>query len=204
MSPHHLDDRLLLAISHLAGGTPWLHSAMVDYTTYGVVLFGILLLAGLVLTRGAPDRTLAAIGWAGLAVPLAVALNQPIGRAVGEARPYISHPHLVVLVQRTSDFSFPSDHAVMAGAATAGLLLVSWRLGALAGALAALLAFSRVYVGAHYPWDVVVGLALGAAVTTSGWLLLRRPLTAVSHWLRRVPLVRDVFDEQPDPAPAVT
>jgi undecaprenyl-diphosphatase len=204
MSLHHLDDRLLLAISHLAGGTPWLHPAMIDYTRYGVVLFGLLLLAGLVLARSAPDRTLAAIGWAGLAVPLAVALNQPIGRAVGEGRPYVSHPYLVVLVQRTSDFSFPSDHAVMAGAATAGLLLVSWRLGALAGALAALLAFSRVYVGAHYPWDVVVGLVLGAAVTTSGWLLLRRPLTVVSHWLRRRPLVHHVFDEQPDPAPAVT
>jgi undecaprenyl-diphosphatase len=204
MSPHHLDDRLLLAINHLSGGTPWLHSAMVDYTTYAVVLFGVLLLAGLVLARGASDRRLAAIGWAGLAVPLAVALNPPIGRAVGEARPYVSHPHLIVLVQRTSDFSFPSDHAVMAGAVTAGLLLVSWRLGALAGALAALLAFSRVYVGAHYPWDVVVGLALGVGVTTSGWFLLRRPLTAVSHWLRRRPLVCQLFDEQPDPAPAVT
>jgi hypothetical protein len=124
MSLHHLDDRLLLAISHLAGGTPWLHPAMIDYTRYGVVLFGLLLLAGLVLARSAPDRTLAAIGWAGLAVPLAVALNQPIGRAVGEGRPYVSHPYLVVGVPRTSDLSIPSDHPVKAGAAPAGLLRV--------------------------------------------------------------------------------
>jgi undecaprenyl-diphosphatase len=204
MSPHHLDDRLLLAINHLAGTTPWLHTAMIDYTTYGVVLFVVLLATGLVLARGRSDRTLAAIGWAGLAVPLAVVLNQPIGRAVGEARPYVSHPNLAVLVHRTSDFSFPSDHAVMAGAATAGLLLVSWRLGALAGAFAALLAFSRVYVGAHYPWDVVAGLALGAAVAAGGWLLLRRPLTTVTRWLRRRPLVRRVFDERTATTPVVT
>jgi membrane-associated phospholipid phosphatase len=196
MSPHHLDDRLLLAINHLAGATGWLHAAMVDLTTYAVVLFAVLLLAALILTRGRSDRTLAAAGGAGLAVPLAVALNQPVGRAVGETRPYVAHPHLLVLVQRTSDFSFPSDHAVMAGAATAGLLLVSWRLGTLAGVLAAVLAFSRVYVGAHYPWDVVVGLALGAGVTIIGWLALRVPLTAASGWLRHRPLVRQVFDEE--------
>ena len=40
-------------------------------------------------------------------------------------RPYQTHPWLLVLASRTSDFSFPSDHAVMAGAVAAGLLLVS-------------------------------------------------------------------------------
>jgi membrane-associated phospholipid phosphatase len=120
-----------------------------------------------------------------------------------EARPYATHPHLVVLASRTSDFSFPSDHAVMAGAVASGLLLVSRRLGLVAVAAAVLMAFSRVYIAAHYPWDVLAGLALGAAVALLGWLVLRRPLTALSAWLRHQPGVRSVFAEVPRPAAGV-
>jgi undecaprenyl-diphosphatase len=130
-----------------------------------------------------------------VATLLAVAVNQPVGRQVAEARPYVTHPHLLVLATRTSDFSFPSDHAVMAGAAAAGVLLVSRRLGLAAAALAVLMACTRVYIAAHYPWDVVAGLALGAAVSVLGWLVLRGLLTALTAWLRRLPGLRTVFAE---------
>ena len=85
----------------------------------------------------------------------------------------------------------------MAGAVAAGLLLVSRRLGLVAAVAALLMAFSRVYIAAHYPWDVLAGLALGAAVAPLGWLLLRRPLTALTGWLRSLPGVRAGFAEQP-------
>lgn len=42
-----------------------------------------------------------------------------------------------------------------------------------------LLAFSRVYIAAHYPHHVLAGLLLGAAVSLVGYLVLRRPLTAL-------------------------
>jgi len=76
----------------------------------------------------------------------------------------------------------------MAGAAAAGLLLYSQRLGIVAGAAALLLAFSRVYIAAHYPHDVLAGIAVGAAVTVIGWWLLARPLTALVDWAQRTRL----------------
>jgi membrane-associated phospholipid phosphatase len=148
---------------------------------------------------------LAAAGWAPVATLIAVALNQPLGRLVGEARPYVTHPHILRLAAPTSDFSFPSDHAVMGGAVAVGLLLANRRLGLVAAVLALVLAFARVYIGAHYPWDVLGGLTFGAAVTGLGWLLLRRPLTTLTRWLRGQPGVRNWFGQtrQPDGSNAV-
>ncbi len=56
-----------------------------------------------------------------------------------------------------------------------------------------LMAFTpRVYVAAHYPWDVLAGLILDAGVTVLGWLILRVPLTELAAWLRRQPGVRSL------------
>ena len=179
-----LDDSLMVDVNHLAWHTAWLHTPLVDYAHYGVVLFAALLLGGVFLARNSPSRRLAAAGWTPLAMFIALGLNQPLGRWVAEPRPYQTHPWLLVLASRTSDFSFPSDHAVMAGAVAAGLLLVSHWLGTIASVAAGVMAFSRVYIGAHYPWDVVGGLLLAAVVTVLGWLLLQKPLTALTEWLR--------------------
>ena len=68
------------------------------------------------------------------------------------------------------DWSFPSNHATIASATAVGLAL-AWRaLLPWVAALASLMVFSRVFVGVHYPRDVVVGLLLGAVVA---WLVVR-------------------------------
>lgn len=190
-----LDDRLFFAINSFARHTGWLHDPMLAYANYGVVLFGVLLAAGLALTRHEPTRHLAAAGWAGLGTLLAVAVNQPLTHLFSEARPYTTHPHAFLLASRSSDYSFPSDHAVMVGAAAAGIWLVSDRLGLIATCAAMLMAFTRVYIGAHYPWDVITGLAVGAAVILLGWLLLSTPLVAITGWLRHQPGLRSMFSE---------
>src|ERR671933_2247038 len=92
-----LDDRLLLDVNDLARHTPWLHGPVLGYATYGVVLFAALLLAGVVLHRADDDRRLARAGWACVATVGAVALNQPLVSGFAEARPYTTHPDLLVL-----------------------------------------------------------------------------------------------------------
>jgi undecaprenyl-diphosphatase len=76
----------------------------------------------------------------------------------------------------------------MAGAVAVGLLLVDRRLGLLATVLALLMAFARVYVGAHYPFDVIAGLLVGGAVTTIGWIVVRHPMRLLVDALCRTPL----------------
>jgi len=81
-------------------------------------------------------------------------------------RPERAGVPVVARAPASGALSFPSNHAVNAGAAAA-VLSVAYPGGAFAFAgIAALIAYSRVYVGAHYPGDALGGLALGAAI---GW-----------------------------------
>jgi membrane-associated phospholipid phosphatase len=179
---------LFRSINDFAKHTSVLHGPFRLFAEYGVVLFAVLLAVSWWLARR--DRNLDAVAcalWAPVGMLIAIGLNQPLGRAVHEARPYDAMPHVLVLVHRTTDFSFPSDHAVMAGAVAMGVLLTHRRLGVFAWALALLMAFARVYVGAHYPIDVLAGLVFGATVTALGYLVLRRPGTALVKGLAKTP-----------------
>ena len=94
-----------------------------------------------------------------------------------------------MLVTRANSYSFPSVHAAAATAAICGLLLARrWRLAALAVVFGGLLLFSRVYVGAQYPGDVVGGAVLGVVVSLGLWPAARWALGQVTAWAAAGPL----------------
>lgn len=186
-----LDSRLFLDVNDLQRATGWLHGVGLAYAKLlGPALLAVLLLAGVAVGRRRGAPTLAAALWAGLSTLVAVGLNQPLVHAFGRARPYAALRHVSLLGTPSVDGSFPSDHATLAGAALVGLLLVDRRLGLAATAAGLLLAATRVYVGAHYPGDVLAGLVVGGVVAGLGWLVLRRPLTALVELLARTRLRR--------------
>lgn len=184
-----MDSSLYRWINRLADRTGWAHSLFKANAGYGIALFAVLLLIAYIDGRQHDDLTaVAASVWAGAAALVALGIGQLIGGAVDRLRPYETMTNMHVLVDKTTDFSFPSDHATAAGAVAVGLLFANRRWGIVAAVLAVLMAFTRVYVGAHYPGDVLAGLALGGAVAAAGWFTVVPVLRRVAGWLAGTPL----------------
>lgn len=186
-----MDHTIFRWINDLTVHTTWANGSMKFYAKTGIAVFAVLLVVVYLDARHRDDHErLAGAIWAGGAALAALGLGQLIGRAVDRARPYESLNNVHLLVAKTTDFSFPSDHATVAGAVAAGLLLTNRRWGTVAAIAAVMMAFARVYVGAHFPADVVAGLALGATVAISGRYLIVPQLRRLIGHLATTPLRR--------------
>jgi undecaprenyl-diphosphatase len=117
-------------------------------------------------------RALTIAVYAGLAVGAALALSLTIGHLFPEDRPWIADPSTHQLIAHSADASFPSDHTSVAFAA-AVVALIAWpRWGWVAIVMAVGVALARVFVGVHYPGDVLAGAALGAACAIGAWFVV--------------------------------
>lgn len=114
--------------------------------------------------------------WTAAALVASYALGLVAAAVHPEARPFTAHPQVRPLIPHHPGQSFPSDHATAAFAvALVVLAFLSRRVGVLLLICAALIAFSRVYVGVHYPGDVL-GSMLVAMLGVGGVVVLREVL----------------------------
>ncbi|MFF7053144.1 phosphatase PAP2 family protein [Streptomyces griseorubiginosus] len=164
------DVDLLYDINGLAKDAPhWFDRVMEYVGEYGILLGMVLLILWCWWSgrrRGGEDAasSVAALLWAPLAAALAVLVNIPIRGFVERPRPFRTHEGLEVLVSGKTDYSFVSDHATITMAMAVALFVAHRKFGVIGILLALLEGFCRVYMGVHYPTDVVGGFALGTAV----------------------------------------
>ena len=95
---------------------------------------------------------------------LADLISDVIKALTDRPRPPVRYPEPHPLIGLPNDSSFPSGHAATSFACATVLTAYEPRLAPLWIVLASAVAFSRVYVGVHYPLDVIGGAALGVAV----------------------------------------
>jgi len=94
------------------------------------------------------------------AMAISSGISQLISALIERPRPFVTHD-LVVLFYKPTDFSFPSNSVAACFAIAAVVCTFNKKLGLASFVLVGILAFSRVYVGVHYPSDVVMGVIIG-------------------------------------------
>jgi undecaprenyl-diphosphatase len=169
-----MEYRLEQWINGSAGHHPALDNLMVHAASWGEAVFIALVVAWLLLgwlgdvpaeRQGAVTALIGAGG--------ALLANQIVMHLWTRPRPFVAHPGTVhVLLSHSTDPGFPSDHASPAFAIGVILFIRHRRLGSGVLLFAALMSYARVYVGDHYPGDVLAGALIGlvVALVLTTWL----------------------------------
>ena len=192
------DDGWYREITSFAQHTGWLQGAMSLYTEGVFVLLVLMVIYAWWSARARADvAALAAVAWTGVGTVICVGCGLGLKQVFQESRPCIAiHVATVQACPGPTDYSFPSDHTTVAVALAVGLWICSRRLGIVAAVLALVEGFSRVYLGQHYPHDVLAAIVLATVLMVAGWILVNRPLTALMTALERTPL-RPVLTSAP-------
>ena len=165
-----LDYRLFQAINGLAGRNTFADALMKAIASLGpVALVGLVALIWFLPRPTAPRGTeRRAVLYALLAAAVGLGINQVVGHLWARPRPAIGHA-TVQLLAGSGDPSFPSDHATLAFGLALPVLFVLRRWGILLLIGALLLGVARVYVGRHYPGDILGSLAVALVATACIW-----------------------------------
>jgi undecaprenyl-diphosphatase len=121
------------------------------------------------------DKQLIKKGWAAVGtLAINTAITQGLKYGINRTRPYISYPNLIHTDVIENDPSFPSGHTSTAFATAANLSIQfnnKWYVAVPAYAWATSVGYSRLYLGKHYPSDVLAGAAIGiGAAYLNNWL----------------------------------
>ena len=161
-----MNDWLFSLINGLANGNIFLDAFMIVVSKAVPYLY-ILLLAWLYVQgfrkgsfklRGESFAT-------GVLLVLCLIGSFILGSLFYENRPFVDHPDAILILNHATDASFPSDHAVGTMAIACGILFYDWNLGTKMVYGSILVGVSRVFVGNHYPGDVLGAFILVWVIT---------------------------------------
>lgn len=118
---------------------------------------------------------LAIIIAAGVSGVMVLVVNYLISLVYFRLRPFAAFTDVhQLIIKSAAEKSFPSDHASLAFALATVVFCSDRRMGTVFMVLAILIALGRVFVGVHYPMDVLVGAVFGIGTGFVTWRLGRR------------------------------
>lgn len=182
------DAELYRDITGFAHDTPtWVQHTVETGTEAGLLLFAALFVAAWWRARRDTTRAFAIAALAPLATAVAYVCSELLKSVVTQERPCRAIPDATASLAACpppGDWSFPSNHATIAGASAVTVALTRQALLWLTAPLALLMAFSRVFVGVHYPHDVAAGLVLGTVVAVAAVRLGTGPAIRLAEAMR--------------------
>lgn len=133
------------------------------FNTWAIV---ILLVVGgglwLLARPAGPLRWKLATATAALSAVVGLIANKVLGEIWYHDRPFATHPaKTVLLIHHAKDNGFPSEHATVAFSVAFAVLLFSRPVGAFLVVLATAIALDRIFVGVHYPSDILASCLVG-------------------------------------------
>lgn len=200
-----IDGSLFTSVTGFARDTRWLNTPVALATNLGLGVFAILMLMGWWRARRRDDTTMTLALAAPVSVLAAFAVAEVVKRLVAESRPCRSLPHdyFVSACPAPGDYAFPSGHTTVAAATVGALLLLDRRLAALAAVFTLWEGFTRVYVGDHYPHDVLGSLVIATPVALATSLLLARLARPLITRLRAGSALQPLLIARPAETPAI-
>ncbi|HFU7090072.1 TPA: undecaprenyl-diphosphatase [Bacillus cereus] len=135
---------------------------MIFLAEYAQFLFPIVLIVFWLLNKG---KGRIFVFQTTLAFGIAFTLTKFIKMLFYRDRPFVSHLDINQLVDHSINSSFPSNHATSALVIAVSIYLFYKRLGIACLIIALGIAFSRIWVGVHYPVDVIVGIIFGSCIS---------------------------------------
>jgi len=194
-----MDWRVYKAIYDVSLHHHWVGTLFSDIEKASIPL--MVVITGLLwfLSRPGGDRKWKlACGSGYAAAALAYVAAFVIHHAWARPRPYVTH-HIAHPWSGATDASFPSDHSSVSFAIAFAVAMFDPIAGAIFLVIAAIIAVGRLFIGAHYPSDVLAGLVLGGLAALVVVRLLRPLVSRVVSWVERAidPLVARVYPKRP-------
>ncbi|KYP80653.1 undecaprenyl-diphosphatase [Ferroacidibacillus organovorans] len=176
------------AVNNIAGHQPLLDAIMIFFATGAPYLYGALFIIGWFVLPKADRDGRHGLVLSALSGVLALIINVLIGHAFYRPRPFVALPpgSYHQLIPHVADSSFPSDHAAGSFGFAFGVQKYGpriYRYGFMI--IAIIVSIARVYVGVHWPTDVIAGFVVGLLSS----LVIRRfekKVRPFSDWMMRL------------------
>ncbi|GIP32801.1 undecaprenyl-diphosphatase [Paenibacillus sp. J2TS4] len=157
MTTTEIEYRIFKSINQWAAGDSFVNQLMIFFAEYAEYIFVIGLLVYW-FTRKQRNRQM--VLQTALAACTALAVNKVLGHLLYRSRPFVDHD-VIQLIAHDANASFPSNHAAATFVIATAIWLFRKKEGRLWLILASIVSLSRIWVGVHYPLDILGGMMNG-------------------------------------------